>query len=51
MMSPERAETVLSEHRHVVESIFTGDPQKAKQAVMTHLKNAAERAGMNIYMP
>lgn len=51
MMSPERAETVLSEHRHVVESIFTSDPQKAKQAVMTHLKNAAERAGMNIYMP
>ncbi|MDY9921424.1 MAG: FadR/GntR family transcriptional regulator [Synergistota bacterium] len=51
MMSPERAETVLSEHRHVVESIFTGDPQKAKQAVITHLKNAAQRAGMNIYMP
>ncbi|NLD06178.1 MAG: FadR family transcriptional regulator [Synergistaceae bacterium] len=51
MMSPERAETVLSEHRNVVESIFSGDPQKAKQAVISHLKNAAQRAGMNIYMP
>ncbi len=51
MMSPERAETVLSEHRRVVESIFSGDPQAAKQAVMVHLKNAAKRAGMDIYMP
>ncbi len=51
MMSPERAEIVLSEHRNVVESIFSGDPQKAKQAVITHLKNAAQRAGMDIYMP
>ncbi len=51
MMSPERAEIVLSEHKNVVASIFSGDPHVAKQAVITHLKNAAERAGMNIYMP
>ncbi|NLX84948.1 MAG: FadR family transcriptional regulator [Synergistaceae bacterium] len=51
MMSPERAEIVLSEHRHVVESIFSGDPQKAKNAVINHLKNAAKRAGIEIYMP
>jgi GntR family transcriptional repressor for pyruvate dehydrogenase complex len=51
MMSPERAEIVLSEHKSVVESIFSGDPQKAKNAVIYHLKNAAKRAGMDIYMP
>lgn len=51
MMSPERAETVLSEHRRIVDSIFSGDSQKAKDAVIFHLKNAAQRAGINIYMP
>ena len=51
MMSQERAEAVLLEHRNVVESIFSGNPQMAKQAVITHLKNAAQRAGIDIYMP
>ena len=48
MTSPERAETVLSEHRKVAQGILSGDPAAAKDSVMEHLKNAAKRAGIEI---
>ena len=51
MASPERAHNVLEEHRRVVKYIMAKDPAAAQEAALTHLKNAAERAGMKIYNP
>ncbi|MCR5336220.1 MAG: FadR family transcriptional regulator [Synergistes sp.] len=49
MASPERANNVLEEHRRVVESIINKNQTAAQEAALTHLKNAAERAGIKIY--
>ncbi|MEG1602731.1 MAG: FadR/GntR family transcriptional regulator [Cloacibacillus sp.] len=49
MSSPERAHAVLAEHKQVVDRISGKDPAGAQLAVLTHLKNAAERAGIKIY--
>ncbi|MDO4560709.1 MAG: FadR/GntR family transcriptional regulator [bacterium] len=49
MASPERAHTVLEEHRRVVKYIMAKEPAAAQEAALTHLKNAAERAGIEIY--
>lgn len=49
MMSPERARLVLKEHEKIVEAIYSGSQARAKAAVMDHLQNAADRAGLKIY--
>ena len=50
MTSPERALIVLAEHKQVAEGILSGDPVTAKIAVIDHLKKAAQRAGIEIYV-
>lgn len=50
MTSPERAHIVLEEHKRVAEGILSGDPVRAKNYVIDHLKNAAQRAGIEIYV-
>lgn len=49
MISHDRALVVIAEHKNVAESILSGDPVLAKAAVVEHLKNAAKRAGIEIY--
>lgn len=49
MLSPERAHTVLDEHMVIVKCIAGRDPEGARAAVLQHLKNAADRAGIKIY--
>ena len=49
MASPERAHNVLEEHRRVVKFILAKEAAAAQEAALTHLKNAAERAGIKIY--
>lgn len=49
MSSHERAETVFLEHKLCVESILSRDSEKARFSVLVHLKNAARRAGFEIY--
>lgn len=51
MLSPERAHIVLAEHRLIVKCIADKDPSGARAAVLQHLKNAADRAGIKIYNP
>lgn len=51
MLSPERASIVLAEHRTIVECIYNKNPEGARAAVLQHLKNAADRAGIKIYNP
>ena len=49
MESMDRARLVLEEHRRVVKAIDGGDPAAAQEATLTHLKNAAKRADLEIY--
>ncbi len=51
MMDPARASLVLSEHRAILEGILSQDPAKARIATLTHLRNAARRADLEIYAP
>jgi GntR family transcriptional repressor for pyruvate dehydrogenase complex len=51
MMDPERAVLVMKEHDTIFEAIMSGDSAKAREATLTHLRNAALRAGLEIYAP
>jgi len=51
MMDPERAVLVMKEHDTIFEAIMSGDSTKAREATLTHLRNAALRAGLEIYAP
>ena len=51
MMDPARAALVLSEHKAIADAILSGDPLKARNATLTHLRNAATRAGLSIFAP
>lgn len=49
MTSTGRANMVLEEHRDILNTIAAQDEEKARRATLTHLKNAAKRAGLKIY--
>ncbi len=49
LQDPCRTDTVRSEHRGVVDAIRSGDPEAARKAARTHLKNASERVGLRIW--
>ncbi|MDD4365101.1 MAG: FadR/GntR family transcriptional regulator [Synergistales bacterium] len=51
MIDPARARLVLAEHRSILEGITSRDPQQAREATLIHLRNAAQRAGLEIYAP
>ena len=51
MMDPARASLVLCEHRAILEAIQSRDPAKARSETLTHLRNAARRAGLEICAP
>lgn len=51
MMNPNRAALVLGEHDAIFNAILSGDPARAREATLTHLRNAAKRAGLEIYAP
>lgn len=51
MMDPSRARLVLSEHKAILEGILSREPEKARAATLTHLRNAAQRANLEIYAP
>lgn len=49
MLSAERASIVLEEHRTILKNIEAKDSNGAREAVLLHLKNAAQRANVEIY--
>ena len=50
-MDPARAALVLDEHKAVLDGILSKNPENARTASLTHLRNAAIRAGLEIYAP
>jgi DNA-binding FadR family transcriptional regulator len=51
MMDAQRAALVLHEHEDIAQAILSGDPRAARESTLRHLRNAAERAGLNIFVP
>lgn len=51
MMDAQRAALVLHEHQAILDAILSGDPQQAREASLTHLRNAARRANLEIFAP
>lgn len=51
MMDPDRAILVMTEHDAIFQAILSGDSVRAREATLMHLRNAALRAGLEIYAP
>jgi GntR family transcriptional repressor for pyruvate dehydrogenase complex len=51
MKDPDRASLVLAEHEAICGSILARDVLGARETTLRHLRNAAQRAGLEIFAP